>query len=234
LLTSLSGLRRLPTAGPSQENLMSAFKMRRRVIVMTLTVAVLAGCASTRLDGTWADPALPAEMVRGPVLVVGVTRDDLVRRVYEDAMAAQLAARGISATRSYTALTGPLTERSDAQLLAAAERAGARHVLSTAVIGQERQQVVRQEPVASVGFGGFGRWYNTWWGLSYPVRTEVRSYPVYVAQTSLIDVGSDRLRWTARTRTTDPRDIEKEKRAFVDVIVEAMTEAKLLPPAPAR
>jgi hypothetical protein len=213
---------------------MSASNTRRRVLMAAMTVAVLAGCASTRLEGTWTDPALPAEMVRGPVLVVGVARDDLVRRVYEDAMAAQLAARGIAATPSYAVLTGPLTERSDAQLLAAAEKAGAQHLLSTAVIGEERQQVVTQEPVASVGFGGFGRWYNTWWGLSYPVRTEVRSYPVYVAQTSLTDVGSDRLRWTARTRTTDPRDIEKETRAFVDVIVEAMTEAKLLPPAPAR
>lgn len=212
---------------------MSASNTRRRVLMTVLTVAVLPGCASTRLEGTWSDRALPAEAIRGPVLVVGVARDDLVRRVYEDAMAAQLAARGIAATPSYAVLAGALTAQADKQLLAAAEKAGARHVLSTAVIGQEREQVVTQEPVASVGFGGFGRWYNTWWGLSYPVRTEVRSYAVYVAQTSLTDVGSDRLRWTARTRTTDPRDIDRETRAFVDVIVAAMTEAKLLPPAPA-
>ncbi len=212
---------------------MAASKSRRRVLFMALTLVMLAGCASTRLEGTWSDPALP-EPIRGPVLVVGVARDDIVRRTYEDAMVAQLTARGIAATPSYTALAGPLTAQADAQLMAAATKAGARHVLSTAVIGQEREQVVTQEPVASVGFGGFGRWYNTWWGLSYPVRTEVRSYAVYVAQTSLTEVGGDRLRWTARTRTTDPRDIEKETRAFVEVIVAAMAEAKLLPPAPAR
>jgi hypothetical protein len=70
------------------------------------------------------------------VLVVGVARDDLVRRVYEDAMAAQLAARGIAATPSYAVLAGALTAQADKQLLAAAEKAGARHVLSTAVIGR--------------------------------------------------------------------------------------------------
>jgi hypothetical protein len=40
---------------------MSASNTRRRVLMMALTVAVLAGCASTRLEGTWSDPALPAE-----------------------------------------------------------------------------------------------------------------------------------------------------------------------------
>ena len=212
---------------------MSALRTRRRVLTAALSLALLAGCASTRLEGTWTNPALRADPIGGPVLVVGVARDDIVRRTYEDAMAAQLAARGIGATPSYAVLTGPLTARSDAQLLDAAKQAGARHVLSTAVIGQEREQVISQEPAPFVGFGGYGRWYNAWWGLSYPVRTEVRSYPVYVAQTSLTDVGSDQLRWTARTRTTDPRDIDQETRAFVDLIVAAMTEAKLLA-APAR
>lgn len=196
---------------------------------------LLAGCASnTRLEGSWSNPAQPPGPITGPVFVVGVARDDLVRRVYEDAMAAQLSARSIQAFPSYASLPGPLSAQSHDEIVAAAKKAGARQLLSTVVIGQEREQVVTQDPGPFVGFGGYGRWYSAFWGMSFPVRSEVRSYPVYTAQTSLTDVANGELRWTARTRTTDPRDVEKETRAFVDVIVGAMTESKLLQTPPAQ
>ena len=56
----------------------------------------------------------------------------------------------------------------------------------------------------------------------------MRTYNVYSSQTSLTEVDTDRIEWTARTRTSDPSDIEKEVRAFVDVILDAMAKAQLL------
>jgi hypothetical protein len=69
--------------------------------------------------------------------------------------------------------------------------------------------------------------------MAYPVRTDVRVYSVYIAQTALTDVATERIDWTARTRTTAPNDVEQETRAFVDVIVGALDKAGLLG-APAR
>jgi hypothetical protein len=192
---------------------------------------LLAACASTTLDGTWTRPEFAGKRIQGTVMVVGVARDDTVRRIYEDAMVAALMARGVKAVHSYTALPAALDQNSDERLQQAAQKAGASLILSTAVIGQDRETVVTQDPMVYGGFRGYRGWYGSYWGMSYPVRTEVRTYSIYVAQTALTDVAGDRVEWTARTRTTAPTDVEKETRAFVEVIVGALEKAGLIGPA---
>lgn len=185
---------------------------------------VLGGCASTSLEATWLRPEFAGQRIEGPVLVVALARDETVRRTYEDDMSKKLAARGVSALRSYESVPGALSKDANERLLAAARDAKARYVLSTALIGQDVEQVVTQEPMGYVG-GGYGGWYGSAWGSAY---TEVRSYNIYIAQTALTDVAADRVEWTARTRTTEPSNIDRETRAFVDVILGALTEAKLV------
>jgi hypothetical protein len=198
-----------------------------RLFAAGAIVANLAGCASTSLDGTWMRSEFAGKRIDAPVLVVGMARDETVRRVYEDQMVARLAARGVNATQSYASVPG-LTSDGHERLAAAARKAGARYVLSTAVIGQDREVVVSQEPVWWGGAYGYRSWYGYYWGLAYPVRTDVRAYTVYLAQTSLTDLNADRIEWVARTRTTESSSIDGDVRDFVDVIVEAMVKAGLV------
>ena len=100
-------------------------------------------------------------------------------------------------------------------------------LLSEDVI-QDREVVVTQDPIWWGGAYGYRSWYGYYWGMAYPVRTDVRAYNVYVAQTSLTDLSSDRIEWAARTRTTEASNIQREVRAFVDVILEAMVKAGLV------
>ena len=193
-----------------------------------LLACLLAACASTTVDGTWTRPEFAGQRIDGSVLVVGVARDETVRRIYEDDMVAKLGARGIRAARSYDAVPGVLEAEGHDRLLQAARSARANYLLSTAVIGQELEQSVYQDPWPYPGFAGYRGWYGAYWGMSWPVRTEVRTYRVYIAQTALIHADSDRVEWTARTRTTAPTDVERETRAFVDVILGAMARDGLV------
>jgi len=192
------------------------------------TALLLVACATTTLDGSWTRPEFAGTRLQGPVLVVGVARDDTVRRIYEDEMAARLGARGVKALRSYELVPGTLREDSVERLQQAGRKAGATHLLSTAVIGQEREAYVYQDPWIYGGWGGYRGWYGSYWGMAYPMRTDVRVYNVYIAQTALTDVATDRIDWTARTRTTAPTDVRQETRAFVDVIIGALDKAGLL------
>jgi hypothetical protein len=185
---------------------------------------VLAGCASTSLEATWTRPEFAGQHLEGPVMVVALARDETVRRTYEDDMSQKLAARGITALRSYEKVPGALQKDANDRLLAAARDAKARYMLSTALIGQDVEQVVTQEPMGYVS-GGYGGWYGSAWGYAY---TEVRTYKVYIAQTALTEVASDRVEWTARTRTTEPSNIDRDTRAFVDVILGALDAGKLI------
>lgn len=208
--------------------MMSLFRFEWYVSWTVLSVLLLVACATTALDGTWIHPEFAGKRLQGPVLVVGVARDDTVRRIYEDEMVARLGARGVKALRSYQLVPGALRDDSVERLQQAARKAGVTYVLSTAVIGQEREAVVYQDPRVYGGWGGYRGWYGSYWGMAYPVRTDVRVYSVYIAQTALTDVATDRIDWTARTRTTAPTDVEQETRAFVDVIVDALDKAGLL------
>ena len=63
--------------------------------VATVVAAVLASCAaSSRLTSSWADPAASGRTYK-KMVVVGVTPQSAMRRMYEDAFASQLKQRGI-------------------------------------------------------------------------------------------------------------------------------------------
>ncbi len=138
------------------------------------------------------------------------------------------ARRDVKAVPSYAQMPAALERESSDRLAAAARQAGARHILSTAVIGHETEVSVTQDPMWMGGMGGYRGWYGGYWGMAYPIRTDVRTYRVYVAQTSLSDAASDRIDWAARTRTTQPSNIEREVASFADLIAKELTKAGLL------
>jgi hypothetical protein len=203
-----------------------------RLFITGVLTAALVACASTTLDGSWTRPEMAGKRLSDPVLVVGIARDETVRRLYEDAMAERLGALGVKASASHSLLPGALGRESFERLTEAARRSGARHMLSTAVIDRDVEVSVTPDPMLYGGWAGYRGWYGHYWGFAYPARTDVRTYNVYVAQTSLTDVASDRIDWTARTRTTDPADVESEVKAFVDVIIGAMAKSGLVAPPP--
>ncbi|MCA8965176.1 MAG: hypothetical protein H6838_13020 [Planctomycetes bacterium] len=194
---------------------------------MLLLPLALAACASTKVEGTWMRPGFPEKPIKGPVLVVGVARDDTLRRIYEDRLVKLLKARGLFAMPSYETVPGVLEQDANEKLMTAARTKGARFLLSSALIGEQVEQVVTHEPSMYMG-GPYRGWYGSYWGMSYGGRTEVRTYNVLIAQTSLVDVGEDRIEWTARTRTTVTSDMAAETEAFADVVIEAMSGAHLV------
>jgi hypothetical protein len=200
--------------------------------VVLVVAAVAASCSTTRVEGTWIDAVFSGQKLVGPMLVVGVMRDETVRRLYEDAMAAELAVRGIPAIKSYDVVAQPLNERASAPLMDAARSAGARYAVSSAVVGKSERTVVYSDGGPVFVGGGYGGWYGTYWGATFPVTTIVRQYEVYAAETAIFDVATDRIQWTARTRSAATSKLRDDVRDFANAIVEAMTKAGLVETVP--
>lgn len=186
---------------------------------------LLASCASTRLEGTWSNPEAKPARIAGRVLVVGLTRDDTLRRQYEDELVSRLTERGLAVTRAYE-LIKRLGSRDSAPVLEAARKAGATHVLSSAVVSHEYVHRVITEPAPMWHWSYLG-WYDHYWGLAW-ARTEVRTYERYVVSTSLTETAGGRIVWTARTGTDAPdrpERPEREARALARVIVDSLVAA---------
>lgn len=197
-----------------------------RLLGTLLVVATLGGCAATRIAGQWKAADAPTFKMAGKVLVVGMTRDETTRRLYEDAMAAELTARGRASVRSYEAADGALPAAGGASLTALAQRLGASSIVSSALVAHEQVQRIVTEPMPDWRWTYLG-WYGHYWPLA--VRAEVRTYDRYVAATSLTDVASGKIVWTARTVTESPGAAEREVKAFARVIAEALADAGFLP-----
>ncbi len=189
-------------------------------------VMALAGCATTRVEGQWRHPDAANLRLAGKVLVVGLTRDETTRRLFEDAMSAELVARGREVARSYDAASGALAAADADALAALAKRVGAASILSSALVAHEQVQRVIIEPMPEWRWSYAG-WYGHYWPLA--TRTEIRTYDRYVAGTSLTDVAGGRVVWTARTITSSPGAAAREVKTFARVIADALATAGLLP-----
>lgn len=196
--------------------------MPSRAFVAFMFVALLAACATTRIDAQWQNPDFSGGKLQGAVMVVGVTRDDAARRLYEDAMSVRLGERGINATPSYRVLPAALGDSSSQLVLDAARSAGARYVLSSGLIRREVVERAIADPPGWHWDPWYAGWYRTYWPYAY--AREVQVFERYVASTSLAQAGDGKVLWSARTSTEDTGDLEQEVKAFARAIVQAMAD----------
>jgi hypothetical protein len=193
-------------------------------------LALLAACSSTTIVDQWQSP----DFKGGPfkrVLVVGVTTEATVRRIFEDEFVRQLRARGTEAVASYTLI--PEDGQVDrARLERAVKEAGADGVIVTRVVKVEQKtQVVPGTPA----FPGFGTdiygFYGTGWGgvwTGYASPPAVFQYEEVRAETKLFDARSAQLVWAAQSDIFAPTDARKDSADFASRIIAALAARKLV------
>jgi len=74
-------------------------------------------------------------------------------------------------------------------------------------------------------FGWYG-YYSGWY--AYP---EVTQSQIAVVETTLFDVRSQRVVWSATSETINPTNVQKDAPVFADVILGALRKDGFLPPA---
>lgn len=197
----------------------------RRALHASVALA-LAACASTTMRDAWFDPSVRA-VPFAKVLVVTVGGDLTRRRVFEDVVSARLATVGVEGIQGYRFLPdGQLTE---AEMKGGVARSGADGLMLVHFRGVRTETDVSTTmmPVTAVGPGWWG-WYGGW--VAQPMVTQTR---IATIETSLFDVGVNRLVWTGVTETFDPASFRREADGLAKVIVGAIASHGLTPTRPA-
>ena len=194
-------------------------RIARAIAARTLNAALatsvlsVVGCASTKLDAQWVDPQFKGRSLRETkVFVVCEATDVAIKRICQDESAAQVTALGA------TAVKGPETDNSAPApqpvadpYLPAAREAGANTLLSTAVTPDAK--VVDPGPSIGFGIGGFGGGGGAYRGGSVGMSVPVGPGQVktgYAANTTLTDVATGRLMWTAKATTPPSQDVNMQ------------------------
>ena len=179
---------------------------------------LLGACATTSLMDTWKDPAFSGPPKKR-LLVVGVSKSDSNRRVFEDGFVKALAASGSGGSPSYAvlpALSADVNER----LAGAVRSAGADGVLVTRVLRVRRDVEVRTMH-SSPGFYGAG--FRGYYGHAYgPAYTDVSTYDVLTIETTLWDISKDKPMWSGTSEVTAPKSVAAATEELAGVLIKKM------------
>lgn len=201
-------------------------------LLLATAVLTLASCAtSTELNAQWVNPQAGNRLPVKNVMVMGINRDSTARRIYEDAMVAQLAARGVKAAPSYKVLAddGPSEQQA---IQAALKNAGADAVLISRTVSVSNEVRVSPGLVAGPpwGFGwpGFYGYYHGFWSAAYSIPPTVYSVQNVLVDTRLFDVKEYNLLWSASSTTVPTGSMQRTIEQFAATMSEALAKDKVI------
>ena len=206
-------------------NLKCSWSRGARVFLISLAAVaatVLAGCASsTQMNGTWVNPEAGKRAPANNVLVIGINRDSTARRIYEDAIVAQFAARGIKAQPSYKLLP-ELGAAPPPDIEMTVRNAGVDAVLVSRTVRVSTD--IRVTPGYSYGPPGF---YGMWGG-AFSTAPNVYTVQNVEVESRLFDVKDLALLWSGSSTTNPTSSMQQTITEFATVLIKALAEAKVI------
>jgi len=187
-----------------------------------LMLAVLAGCATSRLVTQQSNPEYVGKSFK-TVMVVGVTADEIVRRTFEDRVAALLDKRGLKGIPGYS--LGSRGQVEEAELRRIIARSGAEGVFITRVTRVDRDSATAQG--ATVGVGLY-TYYGGVWQTVTTAPQQISGPSWTLSETRLFDAKTGALAWTGIVETRENKDLGEALTQYVNLVFDAMVKDRVL------
>lgn len=209
--------------------------MNRRLAGLALLAAAivaLSGCAaSTELNAQWVNPQAGNRLPVKSVMVMGINRDSTARRIYEDAMVAELNARGLKAVQSYKSLPGDGPAEQQA-IQAAVASAGADAVLISRTVSVTNEVRVSPGlmagPPGGFGWPGFYGYYHSYWSAAYAFPPSVYTVQNVLVDTRLFDAKEFLLLWSGSSTTVPTGSMQQTIQDFAKTISATLAKDKVV------
>lgn len=200
--------------------------LRNPFVVLVLGAILVTACASTQLNSVWKDPSYQARPAR--IMVIGMAKKPLNRRLFEDEFVLQLKARGTEAISSYTVL--PDKQRDDQVAIAdKVKELGTDTILITRLVSKKTVQTyvpgTAYYPPTNYGtwpdYYGYG--YRYMYSPGYIAEDEYA-----VIETNLYETRHDKLVWAASSETVMGNSYQSMIKSYIGIMVNAMAGNGLL------
>lgn len=204
-----------------------------------LCLLVISGCSNTKLTESWSDPLDKTSYK--DIMVVGISTSNLTRRAYEANFVASLQQEGLKAMPSYELISqqeelkfGDGTQGPFRKLVeSAVKNTGVDAVLITHVtaITQDESTPI---PVGVAVVGAPAGYYGNMYGYQSYVTSYIQpgyyedDRQTYVLESSLFDVKTEELVWTARSSTFAPDSIEETIQQVTKLFIDDLRSRKLI------
>lgn len=213
--------------------MMKSFFLNVKVLALVLVVVLLTGCGDTRITGVWKK----SDFVGQPfqfILVVGLTKDERDKNIWEDIMADQLKQNGVMATTSTQCFPQDNDITKD-EILNYVKDKGMDAVLVTRLVDTKEEKAYYPPTSVSYYGGGyyggarhryynnFGSYYDTVYMPGYTT-----TYTTVILETNLYDAASQELVWSMSSDTFDPASSNKLSESVSKKVVQALQQDNLI------
>lgn len=196
---------------------------------------VVAGCATTEFTSEWRDQSFRGQPQK--LMVIGMAKKPVLRRIFEDEFVNQLKRVGTDAVASYSVM--PAVKLPDQQAVAAKmKEIGADAVLITRLVDRK---VVRTYVPGRIDHP-MGLWYDRYpgyygsWPSYYNYGSSFMYSPGYIdedlyalMETCLYSAGNgEKMIWSATSETVIDRSDQKMVKSFIKAMVDKLQEQGLL------
>jgi hypothetical protein len=198
-------------------------------VALLALIMTTAGCAAqSEMTDLWKDPSFTSGPIH-KVLVVALRKDPVRRRMWEDAFASQLGARGLTATSSYQLFPGASPDSQE--VIEAVRDDGYDAVLVSVRLPDQTTStyvpgMVRRESVTVQDF--YGTFHAYWRDVQDPGHTETDEIRRF--QTDVWATGaSGRLIWSGTLRTLESVSNRTIEAAVSKDIIPLLEKQALIP-----
>jgi len=208
-----------------------------RFLIVFLVGLLLAACSSTTMSGSWSDPDYEGKIKT--VYLIGMSKNETNRRIFEDTFNRQLTSNGVKAISSYTDM--PNSESADREKIKKMMSSnGADSVLLTNLVNQRTEKVTTPGRVYSSNYSStpyyrnrpthynnWGRYYNRPTDITYqPPSTD--TFVVLTVESVLYDLKTEKLIWSAQLETLVEGNIESMIQDFVKTVTKDLKSQGLM------
>ena len=206
------------------------------IVIISIILFMLSGCASTLLTDSWKNPEFNTFKPQN-VMIVGVTQNTTARMIYEQQLKSELNTRGLKASQSALIFDDSFkdakqTEEDIEKQVDKLLELGYDAILISAVKGiDERVSYSEGFPNTYFYLRRFGRHYYLYQDI-YFEPGYYNKYNVYHIETSIYNIKADAsksLIWVGSYDIVNPENITKTVNRYVKAVTQSLETENLIP-----
>jgi len=208
------------------------FQSRSFTVISRLYVALIllsiSACTSTKLVSRWNDVNYTGPQFNN-VLVIGMIKNDIKRRYYEDEQAKIIRSKGGQAVTSYNFIHDLGTVDDKAKIVAIVKKTGVDSVVITMLEAIDKEQRIvpaRVDYAPTPGYGYYGYYRSSYRTVYQPAYTVTDT--IVRLETRLYAAETEKMVWAGTTESLNPDSIDEIIKETADVIGSDMRKHGLI------
>jgi hypothetical protein len=191
--------------------------------LLSICSLLFTSCASTTITDTWKDKAYQGKAQN--MVVMMVARTQYLRDMFEGQFAAELRARGNKATQSHKFV--PFEELKDKELVKSKIKStDADTILIARLVDHKTIEAYEPGHIHGVPL------FHSYWGTYYEIVSVDYGYTdnieVSYIETNLYDVKTEKLIWSALSKTERSYGEQQLIKTFINIILKKLSSDKII------